>query len=79
MKIKIVSDGTAPNTKVLNAETGEEIEDIINLEVSVDSFNVSAAFLVSNPQLSMTNVKAQEVQTSDGAIQYDGGTGFTDD
>ena len=79
MKLKIVSDGTAENTRVMNAETEEEIENIINLEVSMDAFNIEAAFLVRNPELSLTNIDAQEVQVGDNTIQYDGGTSTSDD
>ena len=79
MKLKIVSDGTAENTHIMNAETEEEIDNVINLEVSVDAFNVEAAFLVRNPELSLTNVDAQEVQVGDNTIQYDGGTSTSDD
>ena len=43
----------------MNAETEEELENVINLEVSVDAFNVEAAFLVRNPELSLTNVDSQ--------------------
>tara|TARA_R100001244_G_scaffold130507_1_gene102709 strand:+ start:848 stop:1042 length:195 start_codon:yes stop_codon:yes gene_type:complete len=63
----------------MNAETEEEIENVINLEVSVDAFNVEAAFLVRNPELSLTNIDAQEVQVGDNTIQYDGGTSTSDD
>ena len=63
----------------MNAETEEEIENVINLEVSVDAFNVEAAFLVRNPELSLTNINAQEVQVGDNTIQYDGGTSTPDD
>ena len=63
----------------MNAETEEEIENVINLEVSVDAFNVEAAFLVRNPELSLTNIDAQEVQVGDNTIQYDGGTSTPDD
>ena len=79
MKLKIVSDGTAENTHIMNAETEEEIENIINLEVSMDAFNVEAAFLIRNPELSLTNIDAQEVQVGDNTIQYDGGTSTSDD
>ena len=79
MKLKIVSDGTAENTHIMNAETEEEIENVINLEVSIDAFNVEAAFLVRNPELSLTNIDAQEVQVGDNTIQYDGGTSTSDD
>ena len=78
MKLKIVSDGTAPNTKIVNAETDEEIENVINLEVSIDAFNVEAAFLVSNPELSLHQIQAQEIQVGDNTIKYDGGTSTTD-
>ena len=74
-----MSDGTAENTHIMNAETEEEIENVINLEVSVDAFNVEAAFLVRNPELSLTNIDAQEVQVGDNTIQYDGGTSTSDD
>ena len=74
-----MSDGTAENTHIMNAETEEEIDNVINLEVSVDAFNVEAAFLVRNPELSLTNIDAQEVQVGDNTIQYDGGTSTSDD
>ena len=79
MKLKIVADGTAENTRVMNAETEEEIENIINLEVSMDAFNIEAAFLIRNPELSLSNIDAQEVQVGDNTIQYDGGASTSDD
>ena len=78
MKLKIVSDGTAENTHIINAETEEELENVINLEVSMDAFNIEAAFLVRNPELSLTNIDAQEVQVGDNTIQYDGGASTSD-
>ena len=78
MKLKIVSDGTAENTHIINAETEEELENVINLEISMDAFHVEAAFLVRNPELSLANVDAQEVQVGDNTIQYDGGTSTPD-
>ena len=39
MKLKIVSDGTIENTHIVNAETDEELENVINLEVSIDAFH----------------------------------------
>ena len=78
MKLKIVSDGTAENTHILNEETDEELENVINLEVSIDAFNVEAAFLVRNPSLSLTGINAKEVQVGDNTTQYDGGTSTSD-
>ena len=63
----------------MNAETEEEIENIINLEVSMDAFNIEAAFLIRNPELSLSNIDAQEVQVGDNTIQYDGGASTSDD
>ena len=78
MKLKIISDGTAENTRVVNAETDEVIENLINLEVSADAFHIEAAFLVRNPELSLTNIDAQEVHVGDNTIQYDGGASTSD-
>jgi len=78
MKLKIVSDGTAENTHILNEENDEELENVINLEVSIDAFNVEAAFLVRNPSLSLTGINAKEVQVGDNTTQYDGGTSTSD-
>ena len=58
--------------------TGEEIENIMNLEVSIDAFNVEAAFLVRNPELSLHQISSQEIQVGDNPIQYDGGASNPD-
>ena len=79
MKLKIVSDGKIENTKIVNAETNELVEDILNLEISMDAFHIQAAFLVNNPALSIDGIEAQEVQVNDTPIQYDGTTSNTDD
>jgi len=78
MKLKIVSDGNIESTKIVNAETNEIVEDILNLEISMDAFHIQAAFLVNNPQLSIDGIEAQEVQVNDTPIQYDGTTSNTD-
>jgi hypothetical protein len=78
MKLKIVSDGKIENTQIVNAETNEVLEDVINLEISMDAFHIEAAFLVNNPQLSIEGIEAQEVQVNDTPIQYDGTTSNTD-
>ena len=78
MKLKIVSDGTIESTKIVNAETNEIVEDILNLEISMDAFHIQAAFLINNPALSIDNIEAQGVQVNDTPIQYDGTTSNTD-
>jgi hypothetical protein len=79
MKIKIVSDGTSENTRVLNAENDEEIENITHLEISIDSFNVEAAFLVKSPSISLDGIEAQEAQIGDNTISYVGDASTSDD
>ena len=71
MKLKIVSEGTGETTKVVNAETGEEVEDVLSLELSMDAFNVEAVVLIRDPHLSINNLEAQEIRQGDSA-GYDG-------
>ena len=77
MKLKIVSEGTGATTKVVDADTGEEVENIIGLELSMDAFNVEAAVVVRDPHLSIDNLEAQEIRQGDSA-GHDGATGNPD-
>jgi len=65
MKLKIVSDGTPSSTRVLDAETGEVVEDIINLEISMTPFSTEAAILLRCPVLSLDNIDTLEVKQGD--------------
>ena len=56
MKLKIVSEGTGATTKVVNAETGEVVENILGLEISMDAFNLEAAILIRDPELSINDI-----------------------
>ena len=71
MKLKILSEGTPPTTKVVNADTGEEVEDIIGLEISLDAFHVEAAILIRDPELSIDQIEVQEIRQGD-STGYDG-------
>ena len=71
MKLKIVSGGTGATTKVVNAETGEPVENILGLEISMDAFNLEAAILIRDPELSIDDIEVQEVRQGDSA-GYDG-------
>ena len=77
MKLKIVSEGSGETTKVVDAETGEELENVIGLELSMDAFNVQAALLVRDPHLAINNLEAQEIRQGDSA-GHDGGTSSSD-
>ena len=65
MKLKIVAGGTGATTKVVNAETGEPVENILGLEISMDAFNLEAAILIRDPELSIDDIEVQEVRQGD--------------
>ena len=71
MKLKIVSEGTGDTTKVINVETGEEVENVVSLDFSMTAFNVDAAIVISNPDLDIKDLNAQEIIQGD-AQGYDG-------
>ena len=77
MKLKIVSEGTGDTTKVVNAETGEEVEGVISLDLSLDAFHVNAAIVIRDPHLSINNLNAEEMRASD-TVPHDGTTGDSD-
>jgi hypothetical protein len=71
MKLKIVSEGTGDTTKVINVETGEEVENVVSLDFSMTAFNVDAAIVISNPDLDIKDLNTQEIIQGD-AERYDG-------
>ena len=77
MKLKIVSEGTGDTTKVVDAETGEVVDGVISLDLSLDAFHVDAAIVIRDPHLSIDNLNAQEVREGDSGA-HDGTTGDSD-
>ena len=71
MKLKIVSEGTGATTKVVNAETGELVENVMGLEISMDAFNLEAVLVIRDPHLSLENISTQEIKQGD-STGYDG-------
>ena len=71
MKLKIVSEGTGATTKVVSAETGELVENVMGLEISMDAFNLEAVLVIRDPHLSLENIEAQEIKQGD-STGYDG-------
>ena len=65
MKLKILSEGTGATTKVVNADTGEEVENVLGLEISMDAFNLEAAILIRDPNLSINDIEVQEIRQGD--------------
>ena len=77
MKLKIVSEGTGETTKVVDAETGREVENVLSLELSMDAFNVEAAIIIRSPDLNINNLETREILQGDSA-GYDGGASNPD-
>ena len=77
MKLKIISEGTGSTTRIVNAETGEEVEDIIALELSIDPFNVEAAMVIRDPHLAINNLPTREIRQGDSEWN-DGGASSPD-
>ena len=46
-----MSDGTGATTSVVDAETGEPLENVMALEITMDAFNLEAAILIKDPEL----------------------------
>ena len=65
MKLKIVSEGTGATTKVVSAETGELVENVMGLEISMDAFNLDAVIVIRDPHLSLENIETQEIKQGD--------------
>ena len=77
MKLKILSEGTGDTTKVINAETGEEVDGVISLDLSLDAFHVNAAIVIRDPHLSIDNLNVQEIRQGDSGA-HDGTAGNPD-
>ena len=71
MKLKIVSEGTGATTKVVSAETGALVENVMGLEISMDAFNLDAVIVIRDPHLSLENISTQEIKQGD-STGYDG-------
>ena len=71
MKLKILSEGTGATTKVVSAETGELVENVMGLEISMDAFNLDAVIVIRDPHLSLENISTQEIKQGD-STGYDG-------
>jgi len=72
-----VSEGTGDTTKIVNAETGEEVENVISLDFSMDAFHSDAAIVIRDPHLSINNLETKETRANDSG-GYDGTTGGED-
>ena len=66
MRLKIIADGKNPAaTKIVNAETGEMLEDVLGIEISIHARGIEAAIIMSSVDLEIENLEAREVDPSD--------------
>jgi hypothetical protein len=65
MRLKIVCDGNAHSTQIVNADTGEPVENVMGIEVSIDSFNVEAVILIKDVPVEINNLEAKEILTGE--------------
>lgn len=56
MKLKVISDGTAQGTKVVNAETGEELENVFGVQWSLDVRNGQSVATIGVMQVMMESL-----------------------
>lgn len=63
MKIKIVSNGSPQGTSVIDAETGELIDNVTGIELSIDGKEISAWIQIRQPILEIDGLRAGTVRT----------------
>ena len=78
MRLKIVADGESPvATKVVDCETGEMLQDVIGIEISVDAMGIEAVLIMRDVDLEIDNLEVTEVTASD--TERDGRDGVDSD
>lgn len=56
MKLKLFYNGNQEETKIMNAETGEHIDNVISISVDIDAFNCNAVIYVRDLELDIDNL-----------------------
>ena len=66
MKLKIIADGKNPaQTKIVDVESGEMLEDVLGVEISIHAMGIEAAIVMSAVDLEIEILEAREVDPSD--------------
>ena len=66
MRLTIIADGKNPAaTKIVNTETGEMLQDVVGVEISIDYSRVEAAIIMNGVDLEINNLEPMEVIDSD--------------
>lgn len=62
MKLRIISDGTPYKTRVVNAETGEDVDGIVKVEIEITAREgVKATITVHGVDLDLDGVDVTQV------------------
>lgn len=56
MKLKLFYNGIQEETKIMNAETGEPLENVMSISIDIDAFNCNAVIYVKDLQIDVDNL-----------------------
>ena len=74
MKLKVIANGENPAaTKVVDCETGEMLEDVLGVEISLDCMGVEAVLIMRGIDLEIDNLEVMEVVSDTEGDGRDGG------
>jgi|TARA_R110002020_G_scaffold356986_1_gene569429 hypothetical protein len=59
MRLKIVYTGDPTETKIIDEETGEKVEGVHSVEVSIDAFSAYASIVLQDFILETSNVEGE--------------------
>lgn len=68
MKLKLIYTGNPAETRIVNAETGEEIQNVVRVDVAVDAMRAEALIEVTDLELDLDNVEAVYATNQDEEI-----------
>ena len=67
MKLKIVYTGDPSNTEIVDSETGEAVEGVHSVEVSIDAYAGYAVLILQDFITEIDNIEAEAVRPEDDA------------
>ena len=56
MKLKLIYTGKQEETQIVNAETGEPIENVMSVSIDIDAFHCNAVIYLKDLQLDLDNL-----------------------
>lgn len=61
MRLKIISDGTPYGSKIIDSDTGEMVEMVRHIDITLGVGGVSATIEIINPLLDLHNITPEVV------------------